>query len=78
MADPIKAAKGIFDQFLSKADPAAMPDYDPNAKDAQAQAAGRIGGKKGGISRSRKLSAKRRTQIARNAAKSRWKTMKNK
>jgi hypothetical protein len=41
MADPIKTAKSIFDQFLSKADPGSMPGYNPNTKDAQAQAAGK-------------------------------------
>jgi hypothetical protein len=35
MADPIKTAKHIFEEFLSKADPASMPDYDPNAKDTR-------------------------------------------
>jgi hypothetical protein len=59
MADPIKAAKHIFDEFLSKADPASMPGYDPNAKDTRAQAAGRIGGRTGGNVRALKLSAKK-------------------
>jgi len=73
MADPIKTAKRMFDEFLSRADPASMPDYDPNAKDAQAKAAGRKGGLKGGPSRSRILSSKGRSQIARKAAMARWK-----
>jgi len=73
MADPIKAAKHIFDQFLSKADPAALPNYDPKAKDAQAQAAGRRGGRKGGPIRARRLSPQKRQQIAKNAARVRWK-----
>jgi len=33
---------------------------------------GRLGGKKGGVARARKLSAKRRSQIARKAANARW------
>lgn len=37
-----------------------------------AESLGRIGGKKGGPARARKLSAKRRSQIARKAAKARW------
>jgi hypothetical protein len=78
MADPIKTAKSIFDQFLSKADPASMPDYDPNAKDAQAQKAGRMGGKIGGSARALKLSAKKRSQIAKSAAVTRWKSLKSK
>jgi hypothetical protein len=73
MADPIKTAKKIFDQFLSKADPASMPGYDPQAKDGKAQAAGRKGGLKGGRARARKLSATRRKRIAKVAAAIRWK-----
>jgi hypothetical protein len=72
MTDPIKTAKKIFDQFLSKADPASMPGYDSDAKDAKAQAAGRKGGKKGGPARAASLSRKKRRQIARRAANSRW------
>jgi hypothetical protein len=75
MADPIKTAKHIFDQFLSKADPASMPDYDPNAKDPQAQAAGRKGGKRGGAARAASLSPRKRKQIARKAAETRWKNL---
>jgi hypothetical protein len=74
MADAIKTAKRIFDQFLSKADPASMPDYRPNAKDAQAQAAGRKGGKRGGPARTAKLSANKRSHIAKEAARARWRT----
>jgi hypothetical protein len=72
MADPIKTAKNIFDNFLSKADPASMPDYDPNAKDARAQAAGRKGGKSGGVARAKSLSSKKRKLIAKKAALARW------
>lgn len=72
MADPIKAAKNIFDQFLSKHDPVAMPDYDPNAKDSQAQAAGRKGGLKGGKARAKRLNSERRSAIAKIAANARW------
>jgi hypothetical protein len=37
-----------------------------------AQELGRLGGKKGGPARARKLSAKQRSIQARNAAKARW------
>ena len=40
MADPIKTARHMFDEFLSKVDPLAVPGFDPDAKDPQAQAAG--------------------------------------
>ena len=51
---------------------ASLPD--PNAgKDPKAIERGRAGGLKGGKARAAKLSAKRKTQIAKKAAKSRWK-----
>jgi hypothetical protein len=74
MADPIKTAKSMFDNFLSKADPLAMPGYSPDAKDPQARAAGLKGARAGGIARAASLTPKRRNQIARKAANSRWKT----
>ena len=43
------------------------------AKNPAAVALGRLGGLKGGKARMAKLSAKRRTEIARKAAKARWK-----
>ena len=46
---------------------------DPNeGKDPQAIERGRQGGLKGGTARAEKLTAKRRKQIAKKAAKSRW------
>jgi hypothetical protein len=49
----------------------ALPD--PNeGKDPKAIARGRAGGLKGGSARAAKLTPKRRKQIAKKAAKSRW------
>jgi len=49
------------------------PLPDPNeGKDPQAIERGRQGGLKGGTARASKLTAKRRKQIAKKAAKSRW------
>ena len=42
-------------------------------KNPAAVALGRLGGKKGGPARAAKLSAKRRAQIAQQAARARWK-----
>ena len=42
-------------------------------KNPHAQALGRLGGTKGGKARAAKLSAKRRQEIARIAARARWK-----
>lgn len=41
-------------------------------KNPAAVALGRLGGKKGGKARAEKLSAERRSEIAREAAKARW------
>jgi hypothetical protein len=43
-------------------------------KNPAAVALGRLGGLKGGRARADKLSSKRRSQIARKAARTRWKT----
>lgn len=45
----------------------------PSAKNPAAVALGRLGGLKGGKARMASLSAKRRAEIAREAAKARWK-----
>ena len=44
----------------------------PRKKNPAAVELGRLGGKKGGASRAKKLSAKKRSQIAKKAAKARW------
>ncbi len=44
----------------------------PHAKNPFATALGRLGAKKGGQARARALSAKRRSEIARKAARARW------
>jgi hypothetical protein len=44
----------------------------PLAKNPFAAALGRLGAKKGGMARARALSAKRRSEIARKAARARW------
>jgi hypothetical protein len=52
-----------------KKEPANTPTKNPAAV-----ALGRLGGLKGGKARAEKLSAKKRAEIARKAAKTRWKT----
>jgi hypothetical protein len=50
------------------------PLPDPNeGKDPKAIARGRKGGEIGGKARAKKLTAKKRSEIAKKAAKSRWK-----
>ena len=45
----------------------------PDNKNPHAQALGRLGGRKGGLMRAKKLSPKRRREIARKAAEARYK-----
>jgi hypothetical protein len=62
--DPNRLAKQIIDEATSGKNPAAM-------------ALGRLGGLKGGKARAQKLSADERSEIAKRAAKARWKARKN-
>jgi len=48
------------------------PQEEPSGKNPAAVALGRLGGKKGGKARAEKLSAMRRSEIARRAAIARW------
>ena len=82
--DPIIAAKNVLDQIIAKHDPEAnqlvkeMVDIlaegveKESAKNPAAVALGRLGGRKGGPARARQLSAERRTEIAVQAARTRW------
>lgn len=45
---------------------------DPSGKNPAAVALGRLGGLKGGPARAKKLSKKKRSEIAKKAAKARW------
>ena len=65
-------AKSIVDQATGESEPAPIPDE--AGKNPAAVALGRLGGLKGGKARAEKLSAKKRSQIAKKAAKARWKT----
>lgn len=48
------------------------PPEEPSNKNPAAVALGRLGGQKGGKARAEKLSAKRLSEIARKAARARW------
>lgn len=64
-ADLNLLAKAIVDEATSEEEPEAI---------SQQAAAGRLGGLKGGKARAKKLSAKRRKEIAKKAAAARWGT----
>ena len=63
-------AKAIVDQATSEA--ATEPQTADDGKNPAAVALGRLGGLKGGKARAAKLTAKRRSEIAKQAAKKRW------
>ena len=70
--EPIRRAREIFDEFLSKADPEAVVENPPPDRTAQQKEAGRKGGLKGGKARAKKLSTKKRKEIAKKAVLTRW------
>jgi hypothetical protein len=67
MANPIKAAKQMFDQFLSKHDPDSGVLEEPDTQEKARKLAA-----KGGRARAARLTPKKRRQIAKRAAKARW------
>jgi hypothetical protein len=55
-------------------DPVGEPPQTEPEKNPHAVALGRLGGQKGGLARAKKLSKKRRREIAKRAAQARWTT----
>jgi len=70
--DPNQLGKLIVALSLGEADEAPEPIAADTGKDPAAVALGRKGGLKGGNARAEALSAKRRKEIAKGAAKKRW------
>jgi len=69
---PKRSSKPHPDENTSATDAVnQLTDSEPH-KNPAAVALGRLGGMKGGPARARKLSAARRSQIARKAARKRW------
>ncbi|MGZ5446040.1 MAG: histone H1 [Thermoanaerobaculia bacterium] len=74
--DTSQAARRIVDSIIEKTEADAQPDPEqieitPEMR-AAAAAFGRIGGLKGGPARAAKLSPKKRSDIAKKAAATRW------
>jgi hypothetical protein len=65
-SDPSEIARHVLDTVVPDAEP-------PKEKNPAAVALGRLGGLKGGKARAEKLTAKKRSEIAKKAAKVRWK-----
>ncbi len=66
--DPNEFAHSILNAIIAKHDPESV-----KGKDAKKVASGLKGGSKGGHARAKKLTAKKRSAIARKAVKTRWK-----
>ena len=66
--DVNQLAKSIIDQATGEA----APEPAPPAKNPAAVELGRLGGLKGGKARATRLTAKQRSDIAKNAAQARW------
>lgn len=65
--DFTQIAKSIIDKVTGDA-----PPERPDTRNPHAVALSKLGASKGGEARAKKLSSKKRRDIARNAAKSRW------
>jgi hypothetical protein len=63
--DPSEIARHVLDAVVPDAEP-------PREKNPAAVALGRLGGLKGGKARAAKLTAAKRAEIAKKAAKARW------
>ena len=68
--DPNQLAKAIVDEAAGQDQD--KPEDNQVGKNPAAVALGRLGGKKGGPARAKKLTAEQRREIARKAAKARW------
>jgi hypothetical protein len=81
---PVKKKQADHQQLARKVLDAVAPDAEAkqdttgDGKNAAAVALGRLGGKKGGPARAKKLSKARRSEIAQKAAQTRWKRRKSK
>lgn len=70
--DPAQLAKLVVDIAVGNVEDREVPP-DDTGKNPAAVALGRLGGLKGGKARAATLSKRRRAEIARRAAKARWK-----
>jgi hypothetical protein len=74
--DSSQAARRVVDTVIERSEADAEPEIEitPEMR-AAAAAFGRIGGKIGGPRRAEALSARKRSEIAKKAAESRWKKL---
>ncbi len=69
--DPNEAARRLLDEVIEGSEKS-NEEEKPSKKNPAAVALGRLGGMKGGPARAKKLSPKRRSEIAAKAARKRW------
>lgn len=70
--DANQLAKSVVDEATRERTDAPEPEQTDDRKNPAAVALGRLGGAKGGKARAEKLSAKKRSEIAKKAARARW------
>src|SRR5881275_295804 len=72
--DFMEVARNIVEHAIGEQmDGHPLPEPEPDTRNPHAVALGRLGGRKGGRSRAKKLSSARRKAIAKKAAAARWK-----
>jgi hypothetical protein len=72
--DFMEVGRAIVEQAIGEQmDGSPLPEPEPDTRNPHAVALGSIGGKKGGRARAKSLTARKRSQIAKLAAKERWK-----
>lgn len=69
----MQIAKRVVEEATGQRPKTPPPEADDGGKNPAAVALGKLGGKKGGKARAAKLSPKRRLEIAKKAARARWK-----
>ena len=71
--DFMEVGRAIVEQAIGEQmDGSPLPQPEPDTRNPHAVALGSMGGKKGGKARAKVLSARKRSDIARRAAKKRW------
>jgi len=70
--DPAQLAKLMIDIASGEVEDRPQPRPEKGGKNPAAVALGRLGGEKGGLARAKKLTAKKRRQIAQMGAAARW------
>ena len=70
----MEVARSIVEHAIGEQmDGRPLPEPEPDTRNPHAVALGSLGGKKGGKARAKSLSARKRSLIAKSAARKRWK-----